>query len=160
MHRLLREDEEVREALVGRFGPAILRADGEIDRGLVADVVFADRAALEWLEALLHPRVAREYLEWRDALAGESEPPALCVTEVPLLYESGGETRFDAVVAITAPVDLRAGRTSVRADNREARLLPDDEKVRRADFAYVNDRSLVELDAFVAEVVAALSSRA
>jgi len=160
VHRLLREDEEVREALVGRFGPGILRADGEIDRGLVADVVFADRAALEWLEALLHPRVAREYLEWRDALSREPEPPALCVTEVPLLYESGGETRFDAVVAITAPVDLRAGRTSVRADDREGRLLPDDEKVRRADFAYVNDRSLVDLDAFVAEVVAALSSRA
>ena len=157
VHRLLREDEDVRAALVERFGAGIQRADGEIDRGLVADIVFADRAKLEWLEELLHPRVSREYLAWREALSALPDPPRLCVTEVPLLYEAGAETRFDAVVVITAPPELRASRTSVRADDRAARLLPDEEKVRRADFAYVNDGSLGELDAFVAGVVDALS---
>ena len=142
-----------------RFGAGIQRADGQIDRGLVADIVFADRAKLEWLEELLHPRVVQEYLAWREGLSALPDPPRLCVTEVPLLYEAGAETRFDAVVVITAPPDLRASRTSVRADDRAARLLPDEEKVRRADFAYVNDGSLAELDAFVARVAEALSRR-
>ena len=57
MHALLREDEDVRAALVERFGPQVIDANGEVDRAAIADIVFKDRAALEWLEALLHPRV-------------------------------------------------------------------------------------------------------
>jgi dephospho-CoA kinase len=122
--------------------------------------VFGNRRQLDWLERLLHPRVVREYLAWREQLGREENPPAVCVTEVPLLYEVGGETRFDAVVVITAPADLRAGRTAVSLDSRGQRLLPDEEKVRRADFAYVNDGSLEELDAFVRTVVEELKKRA
>ena len=157
VHALLREDEAVRAALVERFGPQVIDANGEVDRAAIADVVFKDRAALEWLEALLHPRVIAEYLAWRERLAEQPHPPALSVTEVPLLYESGGETRFDYVIVITAPADVRADRTQVRDDSRESRLIPDEEKVQRADFAYVNDGPLEELDAFVADVVATLS---
>ena len=82
----------------------------------------------------------------------------LAVIEVPLLYETGGETRFDAVVVITAPPEVRAGRRAGIAD-REARLVPDAEKVRRADFSFVNDGSLDRLEAFVAEVTEALCAR-
>ena len=159
VHRLLREDEEVRTLLTQRFGARILAPDGQIDRGAIAEIVFADRDELEWLEALLHPRVSREYLEWREGLARLPDPPTLCATEVPLLYEVGAEGRFDVVVVVTAPAAVRAARTSVRPDDRAARLLPDEEKVRRADFAYVNDGGLDDLDAFVAGVVAALSPR-
>jgi dephospho-CoA kinase len=81
------------------------------------------------------------------------------VTEVPLLYEVGGEKRFDAVVAITAPRDLRAARASVPLEARERRLIPDEEKVERADFAYVNDGTPADLDAFVAQVMKELESR-
>jgi dephospho-CoA kinase len=59
---------------------------------------------------------------------------------------------------ITAPRELRAGRAGDRLDEREQRLLPDEEKVNRADFAYVNDGSLDELDAFVADVVRRLTA--
>jgi dephospho-CoA kinase len=158
VHRLLREDGEVRHALRERFGERVFRVDGSVDRAAVAEIVFADRAQLVWLEAMLHPRVVREYMEWREALAGLAEPPDVCVTEVPLLYEAGGESRFDAVVAITAPKDLRAKRTPMALDERSKRLIPDDEKLRRADFAYVNDGSLDELDAFVGEVMSQLTS--
>ena len=159
VHELLREDDEVRGALVERLGTGIVSDDGEIDRSAVAELVFVDRAQLTWLEELLHPRVTREYLLWRERLAECADPPALCVTEVPLLYEVGGEARFDVVVVVTAPPEERAARTSVAADGRETRLLPDEEKVRRADFAYVNDGSLDELDGFVATVVDQLSRR-
>jgi dephospho-CoA kinase len=147
---LLREDNDVHDALRARWGEGIVGRDGAA-RAAIAKIVFDDPDELAWLEALLHPKVVQEYLAWR-----ERQTAPLLVTEVPLLYETGGEARFDKVVAITAPKQLRADRTNVPADAREQRLIPDEEKVRRADFAYVNDGDLEELDAFVAGVVAQL----
>jgi dephospho-CoA kinase len=153
VHHLLATDEGVKRALVERFGDGVLGEDGRPERVRIAEIVFADRDALDFLEALLHPLVSREYLEWREQLAGLPDPPRVCVTEVPLLYETGGERRFDRVVAITAPEELRRSRRRAAEDDRDARLLPDDEKVRRADFAYVNEGSVDELDAWVAGVL-------
>ena len=114
---------------------------------------------MAWLEGLIHPRVVGEYLAWRDELAMQPNPPAACVTEVPLLYEVGGETRFDVVVVVTAPREVRIRRSRLAADPRATRLIPDEEKVARADFAFVNDGSLAELDAFVADVLEQLERR-
>jgi dephospho-CoA kinase len=152
VHHLLRSDD-VKRAVVARMGNGVIAPDGEIDRGALATIVFNDRDALEWLEGLLHPLVSAEYLKWRDDLASLPESPRVCVTEVPLLYESGGEARFDTVVAITAPAKLRRARSDVAVDDRESRLIPDAEKVKRADYAYTNTGSLEELDAFVASVM-------
>jgi dephospho-CoA kinase len=79
------------------------------------------------------------------------------VTEVPLLYEVGGEDRFDAVVVVTASPKLRAERTEIATDDRESRLLPDSVKVAQADFSYVNDGSLDQLDDFVSAVMRELT---
>jgi dephospho-CoA kinase len=147
---LLREDEEVHEAVRARWGDDVVGPEGA-DRAAIAKIVFGDPEELAWLEGLLHPKVVQEYLAWR-----ERQTAPLLVTEVPLLYETGGDARFDKVVVITAPAHVRAERTDVRADAREQRLIRDEEKVRRADFAYVNDGGLEELDAFVADVVAQL----
>jgi dephospho-CoA kinase len=160
VHRLLADDADVREALLERFGEAVLDENGQIDRRSIAEIVFPEGEALDWLERLLHPRVQQEYLEWREQLAGLPDPPAICVTEIPLLYEVGSDEWFDAVVVITAPRELRAARAKWWPDvaPRERRLLPDEEKVARADFAFVNDGTLEELDAFVAGVVRDLRS--
>jgi dephospho-CoA kinase len=152
VHHLLRRPD-VRDAVVARMGNGIVAPDGEIDRGALATVVFNDREALAWLEALLHPLVAAEYLEWREQLAELPDPPQVCVTEVPLLYESGGEARFDKVVVITAPKKLRRARSTVVMDDREQRLIDDREKVSRADYAFTNTGSLEDLDAFVESVM-------
>jgi len=141
----------VHAALRERWGERIVGENGA-DRAAIAAIVFDDRDQLAWLESLLHPKVVREYVAWR-----EQQTAAVAVTEVPLLYETGGDERFDAVVVVTAPPELRAERSRVRADAREARLIPDDEKVQRADFAYVNDGTLDELDAFVGDVMARLT---
>jgi dephospho-CoA kinase len=135
------------------MGNGVVAPHGEIDRGALAMVVFNDREALAWLEALLHPLVAAEYLEWREQLAELPDPPQVCVTEVPLLYESGGEARFDKVVVITAPKKLRRARSTVVMDDREQRLIDDREKVSRADYAFTNTGSLEDLDAFVESVM-------
>jgi dephospho-CoA kinase len=158
VHRLLREDDEVRAALVQRFGNGIVRDDGEIDRSAIAKLVFSDRESLEWLEALLHPRVVREYLAWREQLGRLDEPPSLCVTEVPLLYEVGGETRFDTVVLVTAPAGLRRMRAPTSVDDRSQRLIPDKEKAKRADYVFVNKGTFEDIDGFVSEVIAKLEA--
>jgi dephospho-CoA kinase len=157
VHHLLRRPE-VREAVVARMGNGIVAPDGEIDRGALATVVFNDRDALAWLEELLHPLVSTEYLEWREQLAALPDAPRVSVTEVPLLYETGSDERFDKVVVITAPSKLRRARSEVTADDRESRLIPDAEKLQRADFAFKNTGSLEELDAFVKSVMAELTS--
>ena len=158
VHGLLRSDEDVRAAVRERFGDGVFGPEGQIDRGRIADIVFADPEELDWLERLLHPRVIAAYLRWRDALAGRPDPPAVCVTEVPLLYEVGGDTSFDAVVVISAAPDVRVSRQVRPMQDRERRLIPDEEKLSRADFSYVNDGSLEELDQFVSEVVEKLSA--
>jgi dephospho-CoA kinase len=160
VHALLREDKEVRRALVRRLGPGIRDETGAIDRRRVAEIVFADREQLDWLEGLLHPLVVERYLGWRAELAARPEPPALCVTEVPLLYEAGGEGRFDVVIAVVASAAAREARGRTPLDDRGKRLLPDEEKARRADHVIVNDGTLDELGARVAELVEELSARA
>lgn len=156
VHELLRR-EDVRDAIVERFGHGVVDPEGHLDRGAIGTVVFNDREALTWLEGLLHPLVSAEYLTWREQLGRLPHPPAVCVTEVPLLYESGAERHFDAVVVITAPREVRQERSSVAVAEREVRLLPDSEKIARADFSYVNDGSVGELEAFVAKVLARLN---
>ncbi|MBA2295184.1 MAG: dephospho-CoA kinase [Actinobacteria bacterium] len=158
VHHLLATDDMVLERIVEKLGADVLGLDGRPDRSLVAQKVFADRALLAWLESLLHPLVSREYLTWRERLAELDEPPRVCVTEVPLLFEVGGEERFDKVVVITAPRALREQRRRVARDDRDARLLPDREKIRRADYHYVNTGTFEDLREWVGSVMAELES--
>jgi dephospho-CoA kinase len=146
VHRLIGEDEEVRAALKERFGTT--------DRAKIAAVVFVDPGELAWLEGLLHPRVGQAEREWLDGLEAR-----VAVTEIPLLYEVGADERFDAVVVITAPPEVRAARAPQANDARAGRLLTDEEKIARADFSYVNDGTLEQLDAFVGEVLEQLQDR-
>ena len=157
VHHLLATDPDVRRALVERLGEEILGDDDRPDRERIAARVFKDRDALGFLEQLLHPLVSREYIAWREQLGALPAPPAVCVTEVPLLFEVGAEKRFDKVVVITAPTKLREARRGGRRDDREDRLIPDREKVKRADFSYVNTGTPDELDAWVAGVMATLA---
>jgi len=153
VHHLLRSDEEVKRAIVERLGEGVLNDGGEIDRARVAERVFDDREQLAWLEALLHPLVSREYLAWREQLGRLESPPDVSVTEVPLLFEAGSQQNFDAVVVITAPEDVRKRRTKVPLEQRSGRLIDDEEKVRRADYSYVNDGSRRKLEEFVSSVL-------
>ncbi len=147
----------MKQAIVDRLGPAVLDGDGEIVRSRVAERVFGDADALAWLEALLHPPVVATYLAWREELGRLDSPPAVCVTEVPLLYEVGGETQFDKVVAVTAAPETRAARLGRSVAAREKRLLPEEEKLARADFVFENGGSLDDLDAFASDVIRRLT---
>ena len=142
----------MQQSLVERWGDDVL-SGGQVDRKRVGEIVFADRYELAWLESLLHPRVVAEQARWRS-----EQTARLAVVEIPLLYETGGEERFDAVVVITAPEETRRARTEVEdVTERQGRLLSDEEKAERADFVYVNDGSLDDLEAFVRSVVERLA---
>jgi dephospho-CoA kinase len=147
VHRLYRDDEGLQAVLRERWGDRVFR-DGEVDRKAVGRIVFADRAELAWLESELHPRVRAAVDDW---LAEQMADVA--VAEIPLLFETGGEGRFDRVVVVTAPAEVREARRGAAVAEREERLVPEEEKVRRADFCFVNDGSLEALDAFVAGVL-------
>ena len=157
VHHLLATDDGVRDAIVERLGEDVL-TDGRPDRAKIAEAVFGDREHLAWLEGLLHPLVSREYLAWREQLAELDDPPRVCVTEVPLLYEVGAEDRFDKVVVITAPTAVREQRRRVARDDRDSRLLPDREKVKRADHHYVNKGTFDDLFAWVGDVMTELEA--
>lgn len=151
VHRLYRDDAGLHAALRTRWGSRVF-ADGEVDREAVGRIAFADPGELEWLERELHPRVRAAIDAWI-----REQDTDVVVVEVPLLYETGGEARFDTVVVVTAPAEVRETRRAGISD-RQWRLVPDEEKARRADFAYVNDGTLEQLDAFVASVLEALRS--
>jgi dephospho-CoA kinase len=146
VHGLYREDRGLQEVLRERWGARVFR-DGAVDREAIGRIVFADRAELAWLEAELHPRVRAAIDTWLAAQTAD-----VAVAEIPLLFETGGEQRFDRVVVVTAPPEVREARRGPLGE-REERLVPEEEKVRRADFCYVNEGSLDELDAFVAGVL-------
>src|SRR5205814_6139568 len=94
VHDLLAANAEVGRAVEERFGSS--------DRKTIADRVFADPDELAWLEGVLHPRVRERTEAW---LAEVDAPVA--VVEIPLLFETGGEDRFDKVIVVTAPEDVR-----------------------------------------------------
>jgi dephospho-CoA kinase len=149
VHRLYREDEGLQAALRERWGERVF-SDGEVDRAEIGRIVFGDRAELAWLEAELHPRVRAATEQWLSEQTAD-----VAVAEIPLLFETGGEERFDHVVVVTASPEVRGARRGDLA-SREERLVPEEEKVRRADYSYVNDGSLEQLDAFVAGVLGEL----
>ncbi|MBI1985689.1 MAG: dephospho-CoA kinase [Rhodospirillales bacterium] len=123
---------------IARLFPDTVK-DGAIDRGYMAGAVFEDPDALERLEAVLHPMVRRDEIAFLGAAARRG--CRLVVLDVPLLFETGGEARCDAVVVVSCPrfiqeqrVLKRPGMTRERFESILARQMPDAEKRRRADF--------------------------
>ena len=120
VHELYDEDQ-VRSALRERFGDSVFAADGSVDRAAVGELVFGSPDELLWLEGLLHPLVMARTEAWREELSRRPEPPVLAVNEVPLLYETGSENRFDAVVAL----ERRLRRFGIfRRNAKDERLAP------------------------------------
>jgi dephospho-CoA kinase len=157
-HDLL-DDEEVRAALVDRWGSEIA-PNGLVDRDKVSEIVFDDRGELAWLESVTHPRVGVHVLEWRQDLDPGVQ---LAVVEVPLLFEAAMEDAFDATVAVVAADELRDGRLRERGQGglagREERQLDQSEKERRADHVIRNDSSLQELEAEVRKLIEQLTAK-
>jgi dephospho-CoA kinase len=114
-------------------------AGGKVDRDRLASHVLGDGAAIKRLESIVHPLVAAA----RDRFLAEAERKgaAVAVLDIPLLFETGGDARCDAVVVVSAPPDVQRSRSFERPGMTEqkfaailAKQLPDVEKRARADF--------------------------
>ncbi|HSR78856.1 MAG TPA: dephospho-CoA kinase [Xanthobacteraceae bacterium] len=134
--------------------------DGRIDREELSRRVVGNLEALKQLEAIVHPLVRAA--QARFLADAERSGAPVAVLDVPLLFETGGERRVDAVVVVSAPADVQRARTLDRAgmtaEKFEALLqkqMPDDEKRRRADFVVDTSQSL---DSARAQVRAILAS--
>ena len=145
VHDLLAADEQTISLVAERFGRDVLE-EGGVDRRALGRRVFGDPAALRDLEEILHPLVRRE-TDRRIADSGAD----LFVAEIPLLFEGGRSGTFDYTVAVVAPEKRRRAWAAQRGVDEaalraiEARQLPQEQKMRRADVVVQNDGDLDRL---------------
>jgi dephospho-CoA kinase len=148
--RELYRRDGVKAAVAEHFGGGVIGEDGEVDRAAIGRIVFADAAELRWLEGLLLPMLAEEFAAWRDREVGRGA--RLLVHEAPTLFEAGVADRYDVILTVTAPADVRERR---RPGSRPqmTHQLPEEEKAARSDYVYENSGSLDDLDRYVAGLV-------
>jgi dephospho-CoA kinase len=156
----LYETDEVRAAVVERFGPKAA-PDGAVDRAAVARAAFATPEDRAWLEGLLWPRVAERVAAWREEIARREPPPRAAVVETPLLFEAGMDRIYDATIAVVADEAVRRERAAARGhaavDERAARQLPQEEKAARATYVVANSGSVRDLSLALSRVLDTLS---
>jgi dephospho-CoA kinase len=152
----LYETDEVRDEIVGHFGETVA-PHGVVDRAALARRTFASDADREWLEALVWPLVRVRTAAWHEHVTSLDPPVAVAVVEVPLLFEAGVESTFDATITVTAPERLRRERVAARGyaalDAREARQLSQEEKSARSTYVVVNDGDVGQLEAALSSVL-------
>jgi dephospho-CoA kinase len=140
-----------------QFGPGVIAADGSLDRRALGAIVFADPAQLAVLNGITHPAVL-ELSQQRFAEAGEADPDAVVVYDVPLLSEVRGRAEFDVVVVVSAPEEVRIERMvtlrGMSRDEAERRIrsqVGEEERRALADFVIESggtlDETLAQADA-------------
>lgn len=137
------------EALRREFGPDFFHEDGSLNRVKLGRLVFAEPEALGRLNAIVHPAIIRELKRRLAELATRGTP--LVIVEVPLLFETGREGEYDAVIVVDAPLSEQRARLKARDDRGEEEIsgllaaqMPLAEKRRRADYVVDNSGTLEE----------------
>jgi dephospho-CoA kinase len=133
-------------------------ADGKVDRNKLSARVVHDQAAIKQLEQIVHPMLGASRQKFLDDAERSGAPVA--VVDVPLLFETGGEKRVDAVVVVTTTPEIQRQRilardnmTSEKLDAMLARQLPDAEKRRRADFVVDTSHGLEPVRARIRDIL-------
>ena len=157
-HSLMEPGEPVYNEVVRHFGREILNSDGSVNRGRLAEVAFGARGSDQGsprvadLNRIVHPAVIRSQEEWMHAVSLQ-DPHGVAVVEAALLIEAGAAKRFDRLMVVTCDMEQRAERfarrqkvdlQTARAEvaRRMAAQLPDEEKIKLADYVIDNSGSL------------------
>ena len=148
---------EIESRFPGTTGP------GGVNRSALAERVLGEREALQNLEGLIHPAVARE----REAFLAEHALAPLVVLDIPLLFEKGGWNSVDRTVVVSAPAGVQRARVLARPGMTEAKFekilalqIPDEEKRGRADFVIPTGGDFETTRAAVRAIISGLSSTA
>jgi dephospho-CoA kinase len=153
VHALYEPGASGAAAVADEFGPEFLDERGAVHRPRLAALVFADPAAVARLNARVHPLVRAATDHW--LAEREAEDHAAVVVEATLLVENAGRERFDLLVSVSAPEEVRLARALARSPSstrgavlaRMRAQLPDDARNAACDIVVVNDGSLDELRA-------------
>ena len=152
------------QAVVERFGGHVLDASGALDRRKLGDVVFADPEARKTLEAIVHPEVRVATERWLASIDAARHPYA--IADIPLLYEVGRDTDFEAVIVVACDPAAQLRRVMHRdhlseddARRRIAAQIPIDEKARRADYVIRTDGTLDDTERQVGTLFTRLNAR-
>jgi dephospho-CoA kinase len=162
-------DAAVHALYRGRAAPLIEKAfpgtvaDGVVDRRKLGQAVLNDTGRLRQLEEIVHPLVREEE---ENFLARVSASAPLAVLDIPLLLETGGDARCDAVLVVTAPADVQRARVMARPGMTEETLtailqkqMPDAQKRARAHFLVDTSRGFASAEAQVRSILACLAGR-
>jgi dephospho-CoA kinase len=140
--KLLYYKPHIRDRVIALLGPDSY-LEGEPDKGFIAERVFGDANLLKGLEGILHPAVQEDFEEWLATVSGYV--PYIC-KEAALLYEAGTYKKLDYMVVVTAPIDLRKKRVTVRDDHTESQFMArldkqwtDEQRKALADHIIIND---------------------
>jgi dephospho-CoA kinase len=158
-HAIVDADPLVRDALLARWGNAVLDSCGRVSRQWIATRVFRDDEELQWLEQLLHPRIRAE---WEQRVSANAE--ANWVVEIPLLFEKRLETAFDFTVCVVCPLSTakerihQGGDVVAAFDQRRRRQLPLELKAACADYVIYNAGSLNFLQRQIEDLIQKLSA--
>jgi dephospho-CoA kinase len=164
VHELYASDASLRDAVVGRWGHRVAPG-GVVDRSAVAEHAFSSDEERMWLESLLWPLVGARVAGWLEQLRASTrvlgddgrERPRAAVIEVPLLFEAGLESIYDATIAVVSDEALRRERADARGhtlvDERTARQLSQEEKAQRATYVVRNDASEQDLQRELSSVL-------
>ena len=134
---------EVKREIRAEFGSHVFSRDGDLNRARLRAIVFAYPTKKRALERILHPRIRRQ---WRTEAKGHRNSPKFFFADIPLLYETGGESLCDRVVVVACSEKVQVGRLKKRMSitASEARKMmksqmPLEEKIRRADHVVWNN---------------------
>jgi dephospho-CoA kinase len=148
-------------AVVVRFGTAVLRSDGTLDRAALGRIVFADSKARAALEAIVHPDVYRRIRDW---FANQPSGVPLAIADIPLVFETGHQHDFDEIIVAACHREEQLRRMMARdalsqseALDRLSAQWPIDEKVKRANRVIWTDRSFADTDAQIRAIHESLS---
>jgi dephospho-CoA kinase len=159
-HSLMQPGEAVYNEVVRHFGRGILNPDGTVNRGKLAEAAFGPANSPEGqrvsriaeLNRIVHPAVIRSQDAWLEE-TGRRDPHAVAIVEAALILEAGAKDHFDRIIVVTCSADQRASRFAARqkidlesarkeVERRMAAQLPDEEKIKAANYVIDNSGSL------------------
>jgi dephospho-CoA kinase len=154
-HRLMSPGQPVYEEVVRRFGSSVVNSDGSINRPKLAEAAFGG-GRVEELNRIVHPAVIDFQNRWMDE-EGKRDPNGVIIVEAALILEAGAKGRFDKLIVVTARPDQKIERFAARqhlsyedakveVERRSRAQLPDEDKVRAADYIIDNSADLASAE--------------
>jgi len=161
-HQLMQPGEAVYAEVVRHFGSGILNPDKSVNRARLAEAAFGQPSRIEELNRIVHPAVIERENRWMDEIAQE-DANAIAMVEAALILEAKAQKRFDRLIVVTCLPEQRAERWAKRTKvdlesarrevvRRMAAQLPDEEKVKAADYVIDNSGSLDETQEQVKQI--------